>query len=599
MVLENSRCWVAAALLATAVGCAPAPSDADPPGDSPVGGELSRSSSPGSVSGEDVFVRATAHRFRDVAAPLGVVFDFFSDATPDRFFLPEIMGGGVAWFDFDRDGRMDLYAANGAVLAGAEVPDDIPRGPKPALAPTNALWRNLGREFEPCATPSGSADLGYGQGVAVADYDADGFDDLFIANFGVNRLLRNNGDGTFSDVTEEAGLVDSLWGSSCVWLDIDGDDDNDLYVCNYLDVGFDNWKICKFGGAPGYCGPGEYDAQPDRVYLNQGDGRFVESASELGLLGLNGKGLAICAADLDQDLRPEIYVANDMTPNFLFTRTESTERMYRETAAPSGCATSDVGQNEASMGVACADFDGDGAMDLFLTHFFSYKNTLYRNLGGLLFRDDSKRSRIAATSYQTLGFGTIAADFDGDGDNDLFIANGHVLGPNTEPNVMRPQLLLNDGTGRFDDASSVSGDYFLRKYLGRGAAACDFDDDGRLDIAVSHVGQPLALLRNESFVAEQAFIGFELATPARTIPVGARITVRAGGETRYASVFAGGSYLSTSDPRVLVRLVDDAEVVDIEIVWPSGVATRYDALPRGRYYRVYQDGRVHERGRWK
>ncbi len=479
-----------------------------------------QASSSSSLLGEDVFRPACEPKFVDVGAEVGVDFEFFSDAVPERFFLPEVMGGGVAWLDYDRDGWQDLYVMNGAELISPDLIGEdsaIPRSESPKIPPVNRLYRNLGDRFVEVAAWAGdAADPGYGQGVAVGDFNADGFPDLYLGNFRENVLLENNGDGTFTDVTAAAGVGDSLWTSSCIWLDLDEDQDLDLYVCNYLDVSYANWKICRFGGAPGYCGPGEYNALPDRAYLNQGDGRFVESADALGLLAPNGKGLAICAVDLDDDLRPEIYVANDMTSNFLFTRTEadSTGKRFREAAAPAGCATSEVGQNEASMGVACADFDGDGAVDLFLTHFFSHKNTLYRNLGGLLFRDDSKRSRIAAASYQTLGFGTIALDYDRDGDNDLFIANGHVLGPNNDPNEMRPQLLVNDGRGRFDDASDYAGEYFQRKFLGRGAAGGDFDNDGDLDLAVSNVGQPLGLLRNETPNPSGAtFLGFDLRHP--------------------------------------------------------------------------------------
>lgn len=525
---------------------------------------------------------AVRPRFRDMAAASGIRFQRFSDVVPGRFFLPEVMGGGAAWLDYDGDGRLDLYVIDGCRLW---EPDPHQTGH------VNRMFRNRGGgRFEEVAFASNSAENRYGQGCAVGDFNADGFPDLYLTNYGRNTLLVNNGDGTFDDATEAAGVGDELWGSSAAWLDVDGDGYLDLYVVNYVDCTRANHKICEYDGKPGYCGPGSWQGVEDRVFRSRGDGTFVESARALGFESKGGKGLAVVACDFDGDLKPEIYVANDMMPNFLFTRSKSQgapaagSRLYHDVAAAAGCATSYDGRFEASMGIACADFDGDGRPDIFLTHFYSAKNTLYRNLGGLLFDDVSRRSRIAATSYQTLGFGTAAFDFDRDGDFDLFVANGHVLGPSHDPSQMPPQLLENDGRGRFREVSSAAGAYFAGKYLGRGVAEADYDDDGDVDLAVTHVDRPLALLRNETRAGEAAFIGFDLRTPGRIRPIGGRVIVRAGSRTITLPVTAGGSYLSSRDPRLFVGLGAHRGPVSVEIHWPSGRVDRFDPVEVNRYW---------------
>lgn len=547
-----------------------------------------------------------APQFTEVAQAVGIEFTFFSDIVPDRYLLPEIMGGGATWFDFDNDGRFDLYLMNGCPLdpSDRELPGDGSSTPATAT-PMNRLYRNLGNgRFEELSQQASTGDTHYGQGVARGDFDADGFCDLYLANYGVNRLLRNNGDGTFSDVTDQSGTGDPAWSTSPIWLDLDGDDDLDLFVTNYLDVTLQNSQVCKYNNVVGYCGPGSYEAAPDRVYLNQGDGTFVESARRLGLVAPGGKGLAIAALDFDHDLRPEIYVANDMMENFLFRR--ETKRpdgapggggdpssadataegiRYTDVAVQAGCAVSLSGLHEASMGVACADFDGDQRPDIFVTHYYANKNTLYRNLGDLSFHDDSRRTRIAATSYETLGFGTVPFDYDQDGATDLFITNGHVLGANHKPNKMPPQLLHNDGQGRFADISRFGGAYFRELWLGRGAAGGDFDNDGDLDIGVTHISQPFALLRNDTQTGHH-WLGIALQTRSRLPPVGGRVVVQAGTDRQTRPIVAGGSYLCDGDPRLLFGLGDHGGSVSVEVHWPSGQVDIHAGLEVDRYWHL-------------
>jgi len=594
----------AISLLLIAAGCDRQPNSAtNPPPETPRSTERPKAAATENPSGflppskKDRNRPDVVPSFSNVAETSGINFTFFSDIVPGRFLLPEIMGGGASWFDFDGDGLFDLYLMNGCSLDSPDTARD---------KHFNRLYRNLGDgRFEERSRLANTVDDShYGQGVTAGDFDADGFMDLYLANYGANILLHNNGDGTFSDVTEWSGAGDSLWSTSPIWLDVDGDHDLDLYVTNYLLVTLENIKVCEYDGVVGYCGPGSYEAAPDHVFLNQGDGTFRESAEQLGLVQEGGKGLAIAALDFDHDLRPEIYVANDMMENFLFSR-EKTDaeqdtsdepaanidnrkverRRYANIAVPSGCAVSLTGIHEASMGVSCADFDGDQLPDIFVTHYYANKNTLYHNLGELMFHDDSRRTRIAATSYETLGFGTIPFDYDRDGATDLFITNGHVLGPNHKPNEMPPQLLRNDGRGSFVDISHFGGPYFNELWLGRGAAGGDYDNDGDLDLVVTHIGQPVALLSNETRT-DHHWLGIELRTISRVKPIGGRVVVRADQRTITLPVVAGGSYLCDGDPRLLIGLGDHSEPVTVEIYWPSGQRDVHPNLAVDRYWRL-------------
>ncbi len=525
----------------------------------------------------------------DVASEVGIYFSFFSGTVPDRFFLPEVMGGGAVWADFNCDEILDLYLMNGSRVGGSQSSNS---------KPTNHLYLGSATgTFRNSSAVSGTDDAGYGQGCAAGDFNADGFVDLYLGNYGANILLLNNGDGTFTDVSRVAGVDDSSWTSSVIWLDVDGDSDLDLYVTNYLNVTPENIKNCDYDGQPGYCGPGQYDSVPDRVYLNDSQGAFTEGGEQLGLKGENGKGLAIVAADFDGDQQAEIYVANDMTSNFLFTRIKSTEGSsepdavrYEDVAVNSGCAQSGEGMNEASMGIACADFDGDSRNDLYLTHYYQMKNTLYRNLGGLMFDDTSFRLGAAGTSYEYLGFGIASLDYDRDGWNDLFITNGHVLGPKQKPHRMTGQLLHNSLNGRrFDDVSASAGPYFQKQWLGRGVASADYDSDGDLDLLVSHIDDQASLLRNDCEPGG-CFLGFDLRTKSRIPAVGALVKISSEGLSQQRSLMVGGSYLCNHDQRILFGWIGTQTRVDVEVFWRSGNVDRHPNLDVNRYWSLEEGG---------
>ena len=526
---------------------------------------------------------ATPPRFVDVARESGIDFTYFNDEAAGNWLIVEVMGGGAAWLDIDLDGWLDLYLTEGCRLEKSAVGDGEHR---------DRLYRGRGAAgFRDVSAVAGIGDDHYGQGVAVGDYDADGFPDLYLANFGPAVLLHNNGDGTFTDVTAAAGIAFAKWGTSAAFADLDHDGQLDLYACTFLDNRLGNNKACDYPQGRGYCGPGSYVGEQDQVWVSRGDGTFVERSADLGFTETNGrgKGLAVSIVDLDDDLVPEIYVGNDMTPNYLYTRRhpQGAPARYEELATSAGCAVSDDGENEASMGIVTEDFDGDGRPDIFLAHFYQAKNTLYQNLGQLLFADVSRKTRIAATSLHNLGFGTVGLDWDRDGRMEMFVATGHVLGPSVQPYQMQPQLLWQAANGTFVDVSDdVGGAYFGGKWLGRAAAGADYDNDGDLDIAVSHNISPITLLRDDT-AAPGRFLGLDLRTPSRIPPIGGRVEVSCQGRKTIRPIASGGSYLSSPDPRILVTLPPGESPADVTIHWPSGRVDRF-SLEGDGYYRVLE-----------
>ena len=520
--------------------------------------------------------------FVDEAAPRGLVFRFDNGKSKEHQ-LPETMPGGVALLDFDGDGRLDVYALQGGPF--------LPRGCSPPFG--DRLFRNRGDgHFQDVTAPSGLAALpgGYGHGVALGDYDNDGRPDLFVTRWRSYALYRNLGGGHFQDVTAHAGLGgDRDWPTSAAWADFDNDGDLDLYVCHYLKWDVENPTLCEYPerSKPGYmyCDPLIFPALPDHVFRNDG-GRFIDVTAEAGFADKGGRGLGVVTADLDDDGKVDVFVANDLSENYFFRNLGGFR--FSEQAMEAGLAGSAEGGYLAGMGIACGDLDGDGRLDLAVTNFFNQATTLYHNHGGGLFSDRSPATGLAAATRRFLGFGLAALDANNDGRLDLVQANGHVsdFGPSL-PYEMRAQLILGDASGHFRDVSEGAGPPWQVLRLGRGLAVGDIDNDGRIDVLIVGQGAPLALLHNQPARGAGHFLTLALEGVASNRDgVGAKVTVTAGGRSQVAARFGGGSYLSASDPRLHFGLGAARRADRVEVRWPSGRRDSYLKLAADAGYRL-------------
>jgi len=526
---------------------------------------------------------------RPIDRSSGVVPQFVDDAEPAglRFVhdngksslkrLPETMSGGVALLDYDGDGWLDVYAVQGGPLPPSANPSCQDR-----------LFRNRGNgTFEDVSDRAGLSRFagGYGHGVAVGDYDNDGHPDLFVTRWQSYALLRNRGDGAFEDVTAKAGLAgDRNWPTSAAWADLDGDGDLDLYVCHYLVFDLKSPRICADANSPvnQYCSPRDFEALPDHVYRNDG-GRFVDVTKDAGFVDPDGRGLGVLAAHLDDDNRIDLYVANDMSANYLFRNLGGFQ--FEETALPAGAAANSSGGFQSGMGVAFGDLDGDGRPDLAVTNYYGESTTFFRNLGRGLFSDNTAVIGLAAPTRCLLGFGIAFLDANNDGWLDLISANGHVNDYRPVfPWRMPTQLLLGGSDGRLKDPSPGAGGPFQPLHLGRGLAAGDLDNDGRIDVVVQSQNEPLAYLQNRA-AGGGHWITLQLeGVRSNRDAVGARVTLVSGGRRQVAQRFGGGSYQSAGDPRLHFGLDDSLRVERLDVQWPSGRADSYSGLPADRGY---------------
>ena len=531
----------------------------------------------------------------DAAAEMGIDFRHRTGARGERH-LPETMGAGVAWLDADGDGWLDLYL----VQSGPFPPDG-------SAAAANRLYRNLGDPTRPrfAAWPeSGAEDRGYGQGALAGDLDGDGDVDLVVTNFGGDVVLINDGAGRFSARPLDLQAPARAWSSSAALADADGDGDLDLYVAGYLDYDPEHNLFCgepARGDQPerrDHCDPSMFAGAHDRLFLNDGAGRFADATAEAGLGGADGRGLGVVFSDLDGDSRPDLYVANDLTLNLLFrnvTAGPGAPPRFEDLSLLSGAAVNRDGKPEAGMGVVAADLDGDGDADLAVTNFDVETNTLYRRAAGneLFFEDVSAESGFGLPSFNRLGFGLVAADLDLDGALDLYVANGHIFERPRRDNVsyrQPDQIMLGDGVGGFREAACALTS--VRAAVGRGAAAADFDRDGDLDLAVTNSDDAPFLLVNAP--ERRGSLGVELVgREPNTQAIGARVALIAGGASQVRWVQAGDSYLSSSDRRLLFAWRREwREPGVLEVTWPGGARRRLAVGPSagvGRTLRVVEE----------
>lgn len=518
-------------------------------------------------------------RFEDISRSAGVDFRYDSGAD-DRLFLADTMGGGVGLIDHDGDGWLDIYFVN-----GCSVPWDAARPPSP-----NRLYRNRrDGSFEDVTTRAGVGGQGYGMGCAVADYDRDGHDDLFVTGLNRTILYRNRGDGTFEDVTARAGVSSDRWTTAAGFGDLDIDGDLDLVVLTYVEIAPDDASTCRdYSGRRIHCSPGRYPGQEDLLFRNNGDGTFTEVSRSAGFVGEQGRGLGLALADFDEDGRLDIFVANDASPDFLFRNLGGLR--FEDVAATAGVATNGSGRATASMGVVAQDLDGDGHIDLFITNLVNESNTFFRNLGRGLFQDSTLGAGLDAPSRPRTGFGNAAIDADNDGQLDLVVANGHVDDRPwaNSPMAQPPMLFHNSGRGRFRVAGGESPtSYWNRDAVGRGLAAGDLDNDGRVDLVVVHRDGPAALLINRTEGGH--WLGLKLhGAGSGGLPVGAKVTCRTRQATIVRWLTSGTGYLSSHDKRLRFGLGPDPVVDTLEVVWPSGQVQSWRDLKADRNIRLVE-----------
>jgi hypothetical protein len=522
--------------------------------------------------------------FREVAQGSGLVFQHFIGATGE-YFIPEIMGAGAALLDYDNDGDLDVYLIQGAMLDGGKNASDARFPPPASHWPGNRLYRNeivpTGKlTFVDVTDAAKVGHAGYGMGAATGDYDNDGDEDLFVTSFGANVLYRNEGDGTFRDVTSP-GLDDPRWSTSASFLDYDGDGDLDLFFTNYVDFSLRNNKACfDPTGARDYCAPTVYRPVPDRLFRNE-SGKFVDVSQAAGLGRAYGNGLGVTCADFNGDGRIDIYVANDGTANQLWMN--NGDGTFSEEALMAGAAYDADGAAEAGMGVSAGDFDEDGDEDLFLTHLKKETNTLYVNSGRAQFRDQTDRYGLGAVSIPYTGFGMQWFDYDLDGRLDLFVANGAVtieerLRGQPYPFQQRNLLFRLAESGTFQDVTASAGPAFSLEEVSRGAAFGDLDNDGDVDIVVTNNNGPARLLLNEADARKHWVRARLTGVEANRDAIGARVALlRVGKAPKWGRVYTDGSYLSASELTVTFGLGRETSVEGIGVVWPGGGRERFPA----------------------
>ncbi len=534
-------------------------------------------------------------QFIDITQQAKVDFKQENSATSNKYLI-ETMGGGVALLDYDNDGRLDILLTNGALIG-----DPMPDGKMPDKS-ERKFWNRLYHQnadgtftdVTERAGVSGMPQGYYSMGVAVGDYDNDGFEDIYVTGFGGNILYHNNGNGTFTDVTKKAGVGAAGWSASAGFFDYDNDGKLDIFVTRYLDWDFKTNRYCgeKRPGYRAYCHPDNYDGVTNILYHNNGDGTFTDVSEKAGVANPRGKGLGVAFADYDGDGYTDIFVANDSVQCFLYHNNGN--GTFSEVGLLAGVGYNEDGKTFAGMGVDFSDYDNDGLPDVVITDLSNERYLLFHNNGDGSFRDATNQSGMGSATLSFSGWSTHFFDFDNDGWKDLFVAQSHVMDTieKTSPNLryLEPPLLLRNQSGHFTRV--IAGEVFQREWAGRGAAFGDLDNDGDTDVVVSNVGQKAYVLRNDGGNGKN-WIGIDpVGAKSNRDGIGARIKiVSASGLTQYYTVNTAAGYLSASDKRVVAGLGDDSTAKLIEIRWPSGIVQKFENVKTRQFLKAVEPAR--------
>jgi hypothetical protein len=533
-------------------------------------------------------------RFTDITQVVKVDFKDENSATSDKY-LVETMGG-VALLDYDNDGRLDIFFVN-----GAKIDDPMPERKAPDKSDSkfwNRLYhQNADGTFTDVTENAGLTGIPqnrYGMGVAVGDYDNDGFEDVYVTNYDGNTLYHNNGNGTFSDVTKKAGVAAGGWSASAGFFDYDNDGNLDLFVTRYVNWTFSTNRYCgeKPPGLRAYCHPDNYDGVTNILYHNNGDGTFTDVSAKAGVANPNGKGLGASFADYDGDGFTDIFVANDSVQSFLYHNNGN--GTFSEVGLLTGVGYNEDGKTFAGMGVDFSDYDNDGRPDIFVTDLSNERYKLFHNNGDGTFREMTNASGVGGATLTFSGWSTHLFDYDNDGWKDLFVAQGHVMDTieHTSPNLkyMEPPLMLRNEGGHFKRV--ILGPAFQTDWAGRGAAFGDLDNDGDVDIVVSNLGQKASVLRNDGG-NRRNWIGIQtVGTKSNRDGIGSRVkVVSASGLTQFFTVNTAIGYLSASDKRINVGLGPDSFAKMIEITWPSGIVQKFESVKAGQMLKAVEASR--------
>ncbi|HEX8871695.1 MAG TPA: CRTAC1 family protein [Candidatus Acidoferrum sp.] len=521
--------------------------------------------------------------FTDVTEAAGISWKQFSGESPDRNMI-EAASGGVAFLDFDGDGLLDIFLVNGG---------ETPKGKSPGPI-RNALYRNLGNgKFEDVAAKAGIDRLSfYGMGAAAGDYDNDGHEDVYITGFPNSALYHNNGDGTFTDVTEKAGVKNAgRWAACAVWFDYDRDGYLDLLVCNYTELHFDDPKACEFNGMRTYCDQKIYPGLPLTLYHNNKDGTFTDVSHSSGVDKFVGRALGGVAIDVDDDGWPDLFVARDASPNLLLMNRH--DGTFMDHGDEAEISFDENGIAKAGMGIDAGDVLGIGRPAFVVTNFNDEFHSLFVSRGKLPFEDWTTRSHVAALTKSYVGWGVHFLDYDNDGVLDLIIANGHLnqvieMARGDVKYKQPPLLLRNDGTGEFENMAAQAGAVFHKGYNARGLAVGDFNDDGAVDVIFTDLNQRPVLLRN-NLGSRNTWVGFQLiGGKSNRDAIGAKLTLSAGDRKLVRWITGGSSYLASHDHRVIFGLGKQppSSSVDLEIRWPSGTVQKVSGVSVNGYHRI-------------